>query len=60
MSTEKKAEKAQLEKVKLLKKHTHQGIEYAIGAEIPVNECEKTWLIAQEIIAAPASKETSK
>lgn len=58
MNTEKKAAPAQLEEVKLLKKHTHQGIEYVIDAVIKVNEREKAWLIAQEIIAAPASKET--
>lgn len=58
MSIEKKAAPAKLEEVKLLKKHTHQGTDYAIGATIQVNEREQAWLIAQEIIAAPASKET--
>jgi hypothetical protein len=58
MSTEKKAVPAQLEKVKLLKKHTHKGIEYASDADIEVNEREKAWLITHGIIAAPASKET--
>ena len=54
----KKAAPAKLEKVKLLKKHTHQGIEHAAGAEIEVNERDKAWLLAQDIIASPDSKET--
>lgn len=58
MSTEKKAAPAKLEAVKLLKKHTHQGTDYTIGATIKVNEREQAWLIAQGIIAAAASKET--
>ena len=58
MSTEEKAAQAKLEKVKLLKKHTHQGIEHAVDAVIEVNEREKAWLIAQEIIAVAAPKES--
>lgn len=58
MSTEKKTEQTQREKVKLLKPHTHQGIECAIGADIDVTGPEKDWLIGQKIIAAPIGKET--
>jgi hypothetical protein len=53
--TEAKAEQ-KLETVTLLKPHTHGGVDCAKGDEIQVNEADKAWLIANEIIAAPAAK----
>ncbi len=49
-----KSAESVLEKVTLTKSHTHAGIEYEAGAEIEVNEADKAWLIANEVIAAPA------
>lgn len=42
-----------LEKVSLLKDHTHAGTPYAKGDTIEVNSADKQWLIDREIIAAP-------
>ena len=53
---EAKAEQQKLEKVTLLKDHTHGGKPFKDGAEIEVNEADKAWLIQQKIIAAPAAK----
>lgn len=53
---EAKAEQQKLEKVTLLKDHTHGGKPFKDGAEIEVNEVDKAWLIQQKIIAAPAAK----
>lgn len=44
-----------LEKVTLLKDHTHAGTPYAKGGTIEVNSADKQWLIDQEIIAAPVT-----
>ena len=44
-----------LEKVTLLKDHTHAGKPYAEGDTIEVNVADKQWLIDREIIAAPGA-----
>ncbi len=54
--TEAQAEQQKLEKVTLLKDHTHGGKPFKKDDKIEVNEADKAWLIANEIIAAPASK----
>lgn len=53
---EAKAEQQKLEKVTLLKDHTHGGKPFKKDAEIEVNEVDKAWLTQQKIIAAPAAK----
>ncbi len=54
--TEAQAEQQKLEKVTLLKDHTHGGKPFKKDDKIEVNEADKAWLIANEIIAAPAAK----
>lgn len=55
-NTEAQAPEQKLQNVTLLKPHIHGGVDYAKGDKIQVNEADKTWLIANEIIAAPAAK----
>ncbi|WP_220814086.1 DUF7210 family protein [Pseudomonas paralcaligenes] len=51
IKTPAKAEEQKLEKVTLLKPHTHAGREYQEKDEIEVNIADKAWLIANKIIA---------
>ncbi len=44
-----------LEEVTLLKAHTHAGEAKKAGDKIAVNEADKAWLIANQVIAAPAA-----
>lgn len=39
-------------KVTLLKKHTHEGVEYPAESQIEVTEAQRDWLISQEVVAA--------
>lgn len=54
MSKTDKAGIAPLETVTLLKPHTHAGVDYKADDKIEVNEADKAWLVANEVIAAPA------
>jgi hypothetical protein len=55
-NTETKAPEQKLQSVTLQTPHSHGGIDYAEGDKIEVNEADKAWLIANQIIAAPAAK----
>lgn len=50
-------------RVKLLKPHTHAGVEFDPDNEIEVTEADSQWLIAQKVaeaIAAPKSTPSAK
>lgn len=49
-----KAVQPKLEKVTLLKAHTHNGKDFVKDDEIEVNEADKVWLIANKVIAGAA------
>lgn len=44
-----------LEEVVLLRDHTHCGEKKQAGESIQVNQADKAWLIAHEIISADAA-----
>lgn len=52
MSDSNKAEQKLVE-VTLLKPHTHAGVRHAAGAKVKVNEAERDWLAAKQIIQTP-------
>lgn len=45
-----------LEKVTLIAKHTHAGLQYEANDQIEVNAVEKAWLIRHGRVAAPAEQ----
>ena len=42
-----------MKKVKLIKRHTHNGMTYAANAEIEVNPSDADWLTQRQIIDQP-------
>lgn len=52
MSIEKAPAAQKLEEVTLAKPHTHEGVDYEVGAVIKVNTADKEWLTQNEIIAS--------
>lgn len=44
-----------LEEVTLLKDHIHEGRQFEAGDKIKVNEADKAFLIAHDVIAKPAN-----
>ena len=54
------AAEPQLLEVTLEKPHTHGEVKYDTGATIKVTAPERDWLVAQEIIAAPAAAKETK
>lgn len=45
-----------MKKVKLIKPHTHAGVDYAPGALIEVDEATAQWLAEQGVIEANEAK----